>query len=96
MRTPTLFVLVVLAIAFVGFGDRFLPGAAGNASAQTRAKLNSILSGIFPDGKVDDPHERTEKAVKKFEHGVKTEPGSQTVKDPAATLGIEYKDDKSK
>jgi hypothetical protein len=61
-------ILAMGAIAYIGFGDSFLPGDAGRYSYQTRAQLNAMMIKIFPSWKVKtNPNQRTEDAVEKME-----------------------------
>jgi hypothetical protein len=63
-------ILVMLAIAYVGFGDSFLPGAAGRYSYQTRAQLNALMIKVFPSWQAKtNPNRRTEDAVERMEGG---------------------------
>ncbi len=55
------------AIAYIAFGDAFLPGDAGRYSYQARAQLNAMMIKIFPSWKAKtNPHQRTEDALEKL------------------------------
>jgi hypothetical protein len=61
-------ILAMGAIAYIAFGDAFLPGDAGRYSYQTRAQLNAMMIKIFPSWKAKtNPNQRTEDAVEKME-----------------------------
>jgi hypothetical protein len=63
-------ILAMLTIAYIGFGDAFLPGAAGKYSYQTRAQLNALMIKVFPSWKAKtNPNQRTENAVEQMERG---------------------------
>ncbi len=65
-------IVALLAIAYIGFGDAFLPGAAGKYSYQTRLQLNAMMIKIMPGWKTKaSPHQRTEDAVERMEGGKK-------------------------
>ncbi|MBD2002809.1 hypothetical protein NDI37_26975 [Funiculus sociatus GB2-A5] len=69
-KTTGIFV-IILALVFVGFGDKFLPKPLSTASYNTRTTLNNSLLGIFPSKKPRNPYERTEKAIEQEEKGGK-------------------------
>jgi hypothetical protein len=59
-------VILFLAVAYIGFGDSVLPGAAGQYSYQARYALNQTLIKIFPHWKAKtNPYKRTEDAIDK-------------------------------
>jgi hypothetical protein len=61
-------IILFLAVAYIGFGDSVLPGAAGQYSYQARSALNQTLIKIFPSWKAKtNPYKRTEDAIKKNE-----------------------------
>ena len=61
-------ILVFIAIVFIAIGDKFLPGALGEASAKTRNGINNFLIGLVPSWEPSvDPNKRTEDAIKKGE-----------------------------
>jgi hypothetical protein len=61
-------VLILVAMAYIGFGDAFLPGEAGRFSYQTRAQINRWMINVFPGFKVKtNPHQRTEQAIEREE-----------------------------
>ena len=58
-------ILVFIAIVFIAIGDKFLPGALGEASAKTRNGINNFLIGLVPSWEPSvDPNKRTEDAIK--------------------------------
>jgi hypothetical protein len=60
-------VVALLAIAYIAFGDAFLPGAAGKYSYQTRLQLNAMMIKIMPGWKArTNPNRRTEDAVEQM------------------------------
>jgi hypothetical protein len=60
-------ILAMGAIAYVGFGDAFLPGDAGRYSYQARLQLNGMMIKAFPGWKTKvSPHRRTEDAVEQM------------------------------
>jgi hypothetical protein len=63
-------ILAMGAIAYIAFGDAFLPGDAGRYSYQTRAQLNTMMIKVFPSWKTKtNPNQRTEDAVQQTESG---------------------------
>lgn len=62
-------VLALLAIAYIAFGDAFLPGKFGYYSYYARYRMNEILINIFPSWKQTSPHKRTEDAIRRQEEG---------------------------
>ncbi|OKH14685.1 hypothetical protein [[Limnothrix rosea] IAM M-220] len=63
----TIKLVVFLAIMFVLVGDIFLPEPLKSASKNTKSAINSVIIGVLPSERFDDPHERTEKAVEELE-----------------------------
>jgi len=65
--------ILLVAIAFVGFGDSFLPKPLSTASRQTRDSLNKIVGGVVPNwAPKTKPNQRTEDALKQeMEQGTK-------------------------
>ena len=60
------FVFVILI--FFAFGDRFLPKPIGPLSYKARTAVENFLKGQFPsNGPIDNPHDRTEDAVRTLE-----------------------------
>jgi hypothetical protein len=58
----------LVAVAYIAFGDAFLPGDAGRYSYQARAQLNTMMIKVFPNWKVkSNPNQRTEDAVQQTE-----------------------------
>jgi hypothetical protein len=63
-------ILALGAIAYIAFGDAFLPGAAGRYSYQARLQLNAMMIKVFPGWKTQtNPNRRTEDAVDRMEGG---------------------------
>ncbi|MBE9028385.1 hypothetical protein IQ266_01280 [filamentous cyanobacterium LEGE 11480] len=61
---------VMLAVAYVAFGDAFLPGKAGYYSTYSRATMNNMLVNMFPSWQSKtNPYQRTEKAIEQEENG---------------------------
>ncbi|MFZ4666100.1 MAG: hypothetical protein ACOYME_06720 [Prochlorotrichaceae cyanobacterium] len=61
-------IILFAAILFISIGDKILPGALGEASANTRNSINNFLIGLVPHWKPSvDPNKRTEDAIKKEE-----------------------------
>lgn len=61
-------ILLLLALVFIGFGDRFLPEPLKSASANTRTSINNAITGLFPSWRPSlDPHQRTEDAIEQQE-----------------------------
>jgi len=57
--------ILLLTIAFIGFGDSFLPKPLSTASRQSRESLNNVISGLVPNWSPKmKPNQRTEDAVK--------------------------------
>ena len=63
--------VIILALMFIGFGDRVLPKPLSTASFNTRTALNNSLLGLFPTKKPRNVYERTEKAIEQEEKGGK-------------------------
>ena len=59
--------LVLLAtIAFIGFGDSFLPKPLNKWSRDSREALNQFISGLAPSwSPKTNPNQRTEDALEK-------------------------------
>lgn len=58
--------ILLLSIAYVGFGDRVLPEHLGHWSTVTREGMNDMIRGDFDGFSVINPHDRTEKEVEKI------------------------------
>ncbi len=68
MKSSHVGIVLFIAIVFIAIGDKFLPGALGEASAKTRNGINNFLIGLVPSWEPSvDPHKRTEDAIKKGE-----------------------------
>jgi hypothetical protein len=61
--------LLVVSLAFITLGDRFLPTPLNTYSWQTRTSINQLLEHSLPQFKPKDPNAETEKAVKDLEQG---------------------------
>ncbi len=71
-KKPTIILLFLLFLVFVGIGDRVLPEPMKSASFNTRTNINKYLIGLFPTGRSKlKPHERTRKAIEETEKGNK-------------------------
>ncbi|MCS6814553.1 MAG: hypothetical protein NZ772_13440 [Cyanobacteria bacterium] len=58
--------VLLLAIAFVGFGDSFLPKPWNTMSRQSREALNNIIAKAVPSwSPKTKPYQRTEDALKR-------------------------------
>ncbi len=59
----------LLAVVFIGFGDRFLPEPLKSASANTRHTINRVMMGLVPENWQPgvDPNERAEDAFEKLD-----------------------------
>jgi hypothetical protein len=65
-------VVLLLALVFIGFGDRFLPPPLNTASFRTRTSLNQWMTSSFNLWQPKtNPHQRTERAIKQQEKGGK-------------------------
>jgi hypothetical protein len=63
-------ILLLLAVVFVGFGDRFLPPPLSTASFRTRTSLNQWMTSSFKLWQPKtNPHQRTERAIEQQEKG---------------------------
>ncbi len=57
--------MLLLTIAFIGFGDSFLPKPLSTASRQSRDALNTMIAGVVPSwAPKTKPNQRTEDALK--------------------------------
>ncbi len=57
--------VLLLTIAFIGFGDAFLPKPLSTVSRQARTSLNQIIASAVPGwSPKTKPYERTEDALK--------------------------------
>jgi hypothetical protein len=66
------FLLIVLSLVFIGFGDSFLPKPLSTTSRDTRNALNGFVIGLFPTWQPKTkPNQRTEKAIEDTEKGSK-------------------------
>jgi hypothetical protein len=64
MNVKTLAIpIVLLAVAFIGFGDRILPSPLNTLSFNTRTAINNTLMGLSPQLKPQKPDAAMEKAV---------------------------------
>lgn len=56
--------IVLVAVLYIGLGDKVLPGALGETSAKTRQSINNFLIGLVPNWRPSvDPYQRTEDAI---------------------------------
>lgn len=71
-KQPTFFLLLIVSLVFIGYGDSFLPQPLSTASLQTRTAINNFVIGMFPNWRPKEkPYERTEKAIEDTERGSK-------------------------
>ncbi|MGF1673040.1 MAG: hypothetical protein ACFCUV_05045 [Rivularia sp. (in: cyanobacteria)] len=69
-KNPSIILLLLVFVLFVGIGDRVLPEPMKSASFNTRTTINKNLLGLFPTWKSKlKPHERTNKAIENTEEG---------------------------
>lgn len=69
-RGPNLALFLLLALVFVGIGDRFLPQPLSGASFKTRTAVNQWMVGLIPNWQPKTrPHERTNRAIEREEKG---------------------------
>ncbi|MBF2015431.1 MAG: hypothetical protein IGS23_09585 [Rivularia sp. T60_A2020_040] len=69
-KNPSIILLLLVFVLFVGIGDRVLPEPMKSASFNTRTTINKNLLGLFPTWKSKlKPHERTNKAIENTEQG---------------------------
>ena len=62
--------LLILALAFVGFGDQFLPQPLRSASFKTRVALDNWMTHSFSLWQPrTNPNARTERALEQQESG---------------------------
>jgi hypothetical protein len=60
--------MLLLAVAYIGFGDQVLPRSMGKYSTQTRQAIDGIMIGAFPGiSSKTRPNARTEDAVRQTE-----------------------------
>jgi hypothetical protein len=60
--------LLLLALIYVGLGDRFLPRAIGQYSTQARNTVNQLLIDSLPQWRPKaNPNQRTESSVESLE-----------------------------
>jgi hypothetical protein len=60
--------ILLLAIGYIGFGDQVLPRSMGKYSTQTRAAIDDMMIGAFPNfNSKTNPNGRTEDAVRQTE-----------------------------
>jgi hypothetical protein len=62
LKTLTL-PLLLIAVAFIGVGDRILPNPLNAMSLNARNSINQALMGLTPKLKPQKPNAKTEKAV---------------------------------
>ncbi len=62
LKTLTL-PLLLIAVAFIGVGDRILPNPLNVMSLNARNSINQALMGLTPKLKPQKPNAKTEKAV---------------------------------
>ena len=55
--------IVLVAAAFIGFGDQFLPNPLSTISLNTRNAISQTITGATPQLKPQKPNAATEKAV---------------------------------
>jgi hypothetical protein len=64
--------IAILAIVFIGFGDKFLPEPLKGASTTTRTTVNNFVIGLIPNRQPKtNPYQRTEDAIKQQEEGAR-------------------------
>lgn len=69
-KKPSIILVILLFVLFVGIGDSVLPEPMKSASLNTRKTINKHLIGLFPTRKSKlKPHERTRKAIEEAEQG---------------------------
>lgn len=67
-RKPLNFIIpFVLAVVFIGFGDKFLPQPLSGASLQTRTALNNFMLGLFPKKNIKNQNDERNKQIEDFE-----------------------------
>ncbi len=60
--------LLLLAVAYIGFGDQVFPRSMGKYSTQTRQAIDGMMIGAFPGfSSKTRPNARTEDAVRQTE-----------------------------
>lgn len=68
-KKPSIILVLLLSVLFVGIGDRVLPEPLKSASFNTRKTINKHLITLFPTRKPKlNPHERTRKAIEEAEN----------------------------
>ena len=66
MKSVNWGLLILGAVLYISLGDRFLPGALGETSANIRHGINNFLIGLVPSWEPSvDPYKRTEDAIEK-------------------------------
>jgi hypothetical protein len=60
--------LLLIAVAFIGFGDRVLPSPLNGMSLTARTAINQTLMGLSPQLKPQKPNAEMEKAVDSLQH----------------------------
>jgi hypothetical protein len=60
--------VVLIAAAFIGFGDRVLPSPLSTLSLNARNTITQNLMGLKPELKPQKPDAATEKAVDSLPH----------------------------
>ncbi len=63
--------LIVIAVLFIGIGDRILPQPLSDVSRNSRASINQFLIDLFPTRKPKNPYEEREKQLEELEQGQK-------------------------
>ncbi|NEP14383.1 MAG: hypothetical protein F6K14_30145 [Symploca sp. SIO2C1] len=72
MRSKNILIgVIVIAVLFIGIGDRILPQPLSDASKNTRTTINQFLINLFPTRKPKNPYEEREKQLEELEQGQK-------------------------
>ncbi|MGI0491825.1 hypothetical protein ACN4EG_08430 [Alkalinema pantanalense CENA528] len=67
MKKIPVAVILLVVIAFIGFGDQVLPQPIGRYSLQARNSIDQMMINLFPNWKPRNPNARTEDAVQQME-----------------------------
>ncbi len=60
-------VVPLLLVAYIGFGDKFLPPNLGRYSSSTRQAINNYLVSVFPDKEIQNPYRKNEEIIMQVE-----------------------------
>ncbi|OUC14303.1 MAG: hypothetical protein B0A82_12485 [Alkalinema sp. CACIAM 70d] len=67
MKKIPVALILLLVIAFIGFGDQVLPRPIGRYSLQARTSIDQMMINLFPTWKPKNPNARTEDALQQTE-----------------------------